>query len=88
MYFYIYVLELEKGGYVWVSANKDRGCWVQCQQCGYVYWLEEEVPIDKLYVASVCARCGEYGNGLNCGSDQSEIYDCYNLNLDERYYMY
>ena len=71
-----------------MSAEKDRGNWIQCTKCGHIYFVEEEVPIEKLYVASVCARCGEYGNGLNCGSDQSEIYTYYNPNMDERYYMY
>ena len=71
-----------------MDGNKEKGCYIQCQQCGHVYWIEEDVPIDKLYVASVCARCGECGNGLNCGDEEEDIYAYYNPNLDERFYMY
>lgn len=86
--FYIYVLELVKGGYVWVSAGKDKGNWIQCTKCGHIYFVEEEVPIDRLYVASVCARCGEYGNNLNCGDKEEDIVIYADPILDERYYMY
>ena len=71
-----------------VTGSKDKGCWIQCQQCGDIYWIEEEVPIDKLYVASVCPRCGDYGNGLNCGDNKDDLYLYMNENLDPRYYMY
>ena len=78
---------LKEGGYVWVSAGKEKGCYIQCQTCGHVYWLEEDVPIDKLYVASICARCG-HGRGLNCGDKEEDIVVYADLNLDERYYIY
>ena len=70
-----------------MSAGRDKGCWVQCTQCGHIYWTEEDVPIEKLYVASGCARCG-HGRGLNCGDKKEDVYSYYNPNLDERYYTY
>ena len=71
-----------------VTAGKDRGCWIQCQVCGHIYWTEEDVLIDKLYITSDCPGCGEYGIGLNCGDDQDDIYEYMNLNFDPRYYTY
>ena len=71
-----------------MSAGKEKGCWIQCQQCGHVFWLDQEVPIEKLYVASVCPGCGSYGNGLNCGDDGDDIYLYMSENVDPRYYQY
>lgn len=70
------------------GGSKEKGCWIQCQQCGHIYWVDIDVSIDKLYVASVCARCGEYGNNLNCGDKEEDIYIYADPVLDERYYMY
>ena len=58
--------------------------WVQCQCCGYLYQINKEIPVDKSIINSVCPKC-DYEHGLNCGKYE-DIYDCYNLNLDERYY--
>ena len=70
-----------------ITGSKDKGCWVQCSHCGYVYWIEEEVPIDKLYITSVCARCG-HDRGLNCGDKKEDIYVYCDPYLNERYYQY
>lgn len=69
------------------TGSKDKGCWIQCSQCGHIYWIEEDVPIDKLYVTSVCPRC-DNNVGLNCGDDENDIYVYMNENLDPRYYKY
>lgn len=69
-------------------GSKNKGCWIQCNQCGYVYWTEEEVPIDRLYVASFCPGCNEYGNGLNCGDSKDDLYLYADINRDPRYYQY
>ena len=71
-----------------MKGVEQQGTWIQCQTCGKVYYIEEHVPIDELYTASICPRCGEYGYGLNCGSDQNEIYIYINENFDPRFYMY
>lgn len=70
-----------------VTRNADKGCWIQCSQCGHIYWTEEEVPIEKLYVTSVCARCG-HDRGLNCGDKEEDIVIYADPVLDERYYIY
>lgn len=70
------------------AGNRTKGCWIQCTLCGEMYYIEQEVPIDKLYVASYCPKCDEYGLGLNCGSDESDVYAYMSENYDPRYYKY
>ena len=70
-----------------VTGSKDKGTWIQCSQCGQVYWIEEEVPIDKLYITSYCPRCDGI-RGLNCGSDKNNIYLYYDNTKDPRWYYY
>ena len=64
-----------------------QGCWIQCQSCGHIYYIEENVPIDKLYVTSVCPRC-DGDLGLNCGSKKDDVCLFANINVDPRYYEY
>ena len=68
-------------------SNANMGTWIQCQNCGKIYHIAHDVPIDKLYVASECPRCGNY-KGLNCGTNPDDFYLYANLNLDGRYYKY
>lgn len=70
-----------------VTGNKEKGCWIQCTQCGEVYYIEREVPIDRLYVASYCPGCG-HTKGLNCGDKEEDVYTYYDPCLDGRYYTY
>ncbi len=70
-----------------MSAGKEKGCWVQCCQCGNIYHIQEPVPIDRLYVTSECTRCGNE-RGLNCGNNKDDIYIYYDQVLDERFYKY
>lgn len=70
-----------------MDTTKDQGTWIQCAHCGHIYYIEKSVPESKLYIQSECARCG-CNKGLNCGSNEDEIYDFYNPNLDERYFEY
>lgn len=71
-----------------MDGARTKGVWIQCQHCGHIYHIDQDVPIDKLYVACVCPKCDEYGKGLNCGSDESDIYRYMNVNVDPRYYQY
>lgn len=71
-----------------MDTVKEQGTWIQCQQCGEIYFIQESVPIDKLYVASFCPRCDEYTKGLNCGDSIEDIYLFVNTNVDPRYYQY
>ena len=64
------------------------GTWIQCQTCGKVYHIEEDVPIDKIYITSFCPRCDEYTKGLNCGDSKDDLYLYMNENCDPRYYQY
>lgn len=68
-------------------TSKEKETWIQCTNCGKIYCIEKFVPIDKLYVASVCPRCG-CEKGLNCGDDEGDIYLYANINVDPRYYQY
>lgn len=63
------------------------GTWIQCQECGHIYWIDREVPVDILYIASYCPRC-DGTKGLNCGNDADEIYLYMNENMDPRFYEY
>ena len=68
--------------------TKKEGTYVQCQNCGHIYYIEKNIPINKLYIASFCPRCKEYVNGLNCGNNKDDLYLFTNVNVDPRYYEY
>ena len=61
--------------------------WIQCTECGEIYTIDRSVSIEKMYVASVCPRCGNK-RGLNCGHNKDDLYLFMNVNLDYRYYKY
>ena len=65
--------------------NQTKGNWIQCQQCGHIYHIEQSVPVDQLYVKSLCPKC-DHDKGLNCGDDEDSIYRYSDPVLDERYY--
>lgn len=68
-------------------TNKEKKTWIQCTDCGKMYYIKKNVPIDKLYVVSVCPRCN-CEKGLNCGNDEEDVYLYVNVNVDPRYYQY
>lgn len=61
--------------------------YVQCQCCGRLYTVDNKIPITMSIVNSRCPKCGDYV-GLNCGSNEEDIYLYMNENLDWRYYNY
>jgi hypothetical protein len=65
-----------------------KGTWIQCQDCGEIFFIKEIIPIDKLYITSFCPICDDYVKGLNCGYDKSDIYLYMNENVDPRFYQY
>lgn len=69
------------------SSEKQEGTWIQCTECGAIYWIDQEVPIDRLYVASYCKKC-ENEKGVNLGSDKDHIYEFMDINIDPRFYKY
>ena len=59
--------------------------WMQCQTCGAIYQVRQEIPIDKMYVGADCPHCG-VTTGLNLGDKEEDKYLYYNVVMDERYY--
>lgn len=70
-----------------MNATKKHGCWIQCQHCGEIYHIDENIPIDKMYVTQPCPKC-DARHGLNCGSELDDLYLYANVNVDSRYYKY
>ena len=70
-----------------VIATDPKGTWVQCTSCGEIYFIEETVPIDKLYVTSICPRCDDC-TAINCGNKEDDIILYCDQYLDERYFRY
>ena len=68
-------------------SEKQDGTYIQCTECGAIYWIDREVPIDRLYVDAYCGKC-ENERGLNLGSDEDCIYELMDINIDPRYYEY
>lgn len=68
-------------------TGKGKGCWVQCTTCGEIYHIEDTVPIDKLYVATICPKCDNY-RAINCGDKEEDVAIYYDPFLDERFYQY
>lgn len=60
---------------------------MQCQYCGNIYYLEQDVSIEELMIDSECPECG-YGRALNCGESKDDIYIYMNEALDPRFYQY
>jgi hypothetical protein len=76
-----------KGGRLWVLDRKKKGTWVQCTQCGKVDFIQETIPIDKVYFEFECQKCG-HDKGLNCGSNIDYVYMYYDPSIDGRFYQY
>ena len=64
-----------------------KGTWVQCTLCGKIYFIEERVPIDKMYIVAECQKCGNF-KAINCGDKEEDIILYCDSYLDERYYEY
>lgn len=70
-----------------MGTRKIEKTWIQCTECGEVYCIEKRISIEKMYVTSVCPRCGNE-KGLNCGHDKDDLYLFADVNMDWRYYKY
>lgn len=63
------------------------GTYLQCCNCGKIYKTYEYVDIESIYIDSYCPCC-EHFFALNCGTNKNDIYNLYNFNLDERFFIY
>ena len=59
--------------------------YIQCQNCGHLYTVDNKIPIFMSIINSKCPRCDK-NVGLNCGNNKEDIYLYMNENLDWRYY--
>jgi ribosomal protein L33 len=65
---------------------KESGSYIQCCECGHIYWIDKEISIDKIYIKSYCSKCNKITKGLNCGEKEEDIYMYYDCVKDSRYY--
>lgn len=70
-----------------MKSNGKQGTFVQCQCCGNIYLIPDEISIEKSLIKSDCPMCSGHV-GLNCGYKKEDVYIYMNLNLDDRYYNY
>ena len=60
---------------------------VQCQNCGNIFLVDQEVSIDDFIVNAQCQKCGNK-KAINCGNNREDVWLYANVNVDERYYIY
>lgn len=62
----------------------------QCSCCGNISRVDSRYKPrgDIIYVPLWCDKCNEYSKQLYCGDDENQIYELYDLNIDEKYYNY
>lgn len=68
-----------------MCGQKQEGTWIQCTNCGKIYYIECKVPMEQVYVTSYCPGC-EHDRGLVLGSEKDDCYAMYDVTLDGRYY--
>ena len=67
------------------TNGSTNGTLIQCQECGKIYQIPDEIAIDKLYIYANCPHCG-IAKGLNLGNNEDDVYDLYDVTWDMRYY--
>ena len=68
-----------------LCGQSQEGTYIQCTNCGEIYRIDYEIPLENVYVTCYCSKC-EHERGLNLGSDQDDLYANLDPVLDERYY--
>lgn len=66
------------------------GNYVQCQNCGHIYYvydIEDKFSTEDFIIKAECPICNNI-NGVNCGENLEDIYMFMNINKDPRFYMY
>ena len=66
------------------EQEKER-TWLQCTNCGCIYIIERQIPIEKVFIDLYCNKCGN-GRALNCGYSEDDLSILKDAFLDERYY--
>lgn len=67
--------------------DQNNGSYIQCQNCGELFYTQKNISIETTIIKIPCPRCG-YKRGLNCGKCREDVYEFMNINLDKRYYRY
>ena len=70
-----------------MKQNDKKRAYVQCRNCGKIYYIDEDIPLDRLIVHHICPKCG-YDRALNCGDCKENIYLYMDETLDTRFYLY
>lgn len=60
-------------------SNNDT--FLQCQSCGYIYTVPQDIAYDVLYVSSCCPKCHDY-LALNVGSNEDDVLLYRNDNIE------
>ena len=63
------------------------GNYVQCQNCGHIYYTSDSFSIEEFVVKSRCPIC-KNDKGINCGKRKEDVYIYANINISPRYYLY
>ena len=60
----------------------------QCQVCGKVHETDKEYKVKDIYARLWCSACEKETSQLYIGTDMLDKYSTYNVNLDERFFIY
>ena len=63
------------------------GNYVQCHNCGRVYYTKDSFSEEDFIVESKCPTCQDT-KGINCGKNKEDIYLFYDNTKDPIFYLY
>ena len=66
----------------------DKTHYYQCQNCGEISKAKFEYKTEDIFVDLWCDQCATETPQLYIGADLLEKYELYNVNLDQRYFIY
>lgn len=65
----------------------EKRTYIQCRNCGHIYYINDNLSIEDFIVKSECPKCGNK-YGINCGKNIEDIYLFYDNTKDPRFYLY
>ena len=72
-----------------MSNGKSTEAYYQCSKCGGIHKLRCTKGLsDSTYESIWCSGCRQVTRQLYCGTAQEDIYELYDVTMDERYYKY